>query len=197
MKKLFSNVWFKCITVLLVIAMISGGLLALLNDLLYVSPAERSMRAIVKIYGEEKEFATILDTDSDDETLNTSISYDEFGEITKIYKIENQDSYDLLFRTTGTGGYKNGTITLWVQVVCTSQSEKIENVVLEGFEKQTLMSKLDGSYYDGFLVDVSGEYFSTEQSNNSIYHPVSNATYSATAGNNAINCVIKYLRGVN
>lgn len=195
MKKLFSNIWFKCISVLLIIALISGGVLALLNDLLFVSPLERSMRAIKKIYGEEKEFSTLIDTDSDDETINSPIEFEEYGTINKIYKVQNGNTSDLLFRTTGIGGYKNGTITLWVQVVYQNNQEKIQKVILEGFEKQTLMSKLDGSFYDNYLIDISDDYFVENKDEQGLLNPVSGATYSATASNNAVNCVIAYLRG--
>lgn len=195
MKKIFSNVWFKCISVLLIIALLSGGILALLNDLLYVSPDERSMRAIKKIYGEEKEFSILLDVDSDDENLNKAITYEEFGNINKIYKVGEQENYDLLFCTVGTGGYKNGTITVWVKVVCSGETEKIETVIMESFTKQTLMSKLDGSFYNNFYVDITDDYFVVKSEQDGTYNPVSGATYSATAANNAVNCVIKYIRG--
>lgn len=195
MKKLFSNIWFKCISVLLIIALVSGGVLALLNDLLFVSPLERSMRAIKKIYGEEKEFSTLIDTDSDDETINSPIEFEEYGTINKIYKVQNGNTSDLLFRTTGIGGYKNGTVTLWVQVVYQNNQEKIQKVILEGFEKQTLMSKLDGSFYNNYLIDISDDYFVENKDEQGLLNPVSGATYSATASNNAVNCVIAYLRG--
>ena len=53
MAKFVKSTWFKCITVLLVISVISGGLLAALNDLLFVASEERTARAVAKIYGEE------------------------------------------------------------------------------------------------------------------------------------------------
>ena len=195
MKKLFSNIWFRCISVHLIIALISGGVLALLNDLLFVSPLERSMRAIKKIYGEEKEISTIIDTDSDDETINSPIEFEEYGTINKIFKVQNGNTSDLLFRTTGIGGYNNGTVTLWVQVVYQNNQEKIQKVILEGFEKQTLMSKLDGSFYNNYLIDISDDYFVENKDEQGLLNPVSGATYSATASNNAVNCVIAYLRG--
>ena len=60
------------------------------------------------------------------------------------------------------------------------------------------MSKLGGEYYGKFnITDVtdayrSGKLFSaTDEDKN--YNAVSGATFSATAGNNAVNCVLKYL----
>ena len=197
MSKLFKNVWFKSISVLLIISVVLGGLLAILSDVLYVSPAERTGRAVKKIYGEEKSYTVTLDIDG--ETPNQPIEY-SFGKINKIYTVGNtsDSSYDILFQTVGFEGYKNGTITVWVKASVTDGKYSIEQVLLESFDKQTLMSKLGGDYYAKFkLIDVTsayenGEYFSTSESS-TLSNPVSGATYSANAGNNAVNCVIKYL----
>jgi hypothetical protein len=197
MAKLFKNVWFHSISVLLIIAVVLGGLLAVLSDVLYVSPAERTGRAVKKIYGEEKSYQIILDVDG--ETANTPIEY-SFGKINKIYQVgdSSSSSYDMLFQTVGFEGYKNGTITVWVKVSVAGEKYSIEQVLLESFDKQTLMSKLGGDYYGKFnLTDVTnaydkGEYFGT-QDGSALKNPVSGATYSANAGNNAVNCVIKYL----
>lgn len=197
------SLWIKCIACLLLIAVISGALLSVLYNVLEVSASERTMRAIKKIYGTEKNYSTVLDTDADDEP----IVFDGMGEINKIYNVEDT----LLFQTTGYKGYKNGTITLWVQIVGTQNDDEngakiysIVKVLLEKFDKQTLMSKLSDEFYGNFrLQDVTKEYkdgklFSATD-NNLNFNPVSGATYSATAAANAVNCVIKYLgeKGAN
>lgn len=195
--KILKSPWFKCIACLLCIAVISGALLASLNDVLAVSPETRTARAITKIYGEEKEYATVLDVDADNPEINKPIIFDGVGSVNKIYSV----SGDLLFQTTGYKGYKNGTVTLWIKAVKTNEKYSIEKVLLETSEKQTLMSKLTGEFYGGFnLTDVteaydSGSLFSATEKTAENYNPVSGATYSATAAANAVNCVIKYLGG--
>ena len=198
--------WFKCIACLLSIAVISGALLAILNNVLAVSPEMRTARAIKKIYGEEMEYSVVLDVDSKDETKNTAIKYD-CGSVNKVYEILSKG--DILFQTTGYEGYKNGTITLWIQVSVAYGGDvaggnvrySITKVLLEKYEKQTLMSKLTGEFYGKFtLTDItetyaSGQYFTAKDKNAENYNPVSGATYSATAAANAVNCVIKYLGG--
>lgn len=190
--------WFKCIACLLIIAVISGAFLAIFNDLWNVSPETRTARAIQKIYGEEKKYSVILDCDGDDEV----IEYDGVGTINKVYEV----SGDLLFQTTGYKGYKNGTITLWIKTVQNGDSYAIDKIILQSAEKQTLMSKLTGDFYDGFkLTDITEAYnnntifrpkaIENETYNNPIYNPVSGATYSATAAANAVNCVIRYFGG--
>ena len=203
MAKIFKNIWFRCITTLLVIAAISGGLLAILSDVLYVSAEERTGRAIKKIYGEEKAYSVVIDKDKDE---SSAIVYEEFGEIGKLFVVgdKSSGSFDYLFQTTGKGGFHGGTITLWTQVAMTGENFEIKKVLLESFEKQTLMSKLGGEYYSEFtevshLEDlIDGKNFTADKSDaDNVQNIVSGATYSASAGNNAVNCVVKYLREVN
>ncbi len=186
MKKFFKNDWFRCISVLLVLAVLLSGILAILNDVLYVSPEDRTKRAIKKIYGEDKKYSVVLDEEN---------GYScEYGSINKIYKVGD----DTLFQSVGNNGYKNGTITLWVKVVEKDGNKVIDKVVLDGYEKQTLMSKFSGSYYNGFMVDItdavnSGEFFSPKADKNGLKNPMSGATKSANAACNAINTVISYV----
>ncbi len=204
MAKIFKSIWFKCITVLLSITLVSGGLLAILNPVLAVTPRERTMRSIKKIYGEEKEFLVLLDTDdeerADSEYIYKDANDNELAKISKVYTVAGvtAESYDMLFKSTGGQGYKNGTITLWVKVIYNTVTEKydIDKVILESFTKQTLMSKLGGSFYDGFkLQDVTQAYFDKTLMFSPSFgatngNPVSGATMSANAGCNAVNGVI-------
>lgn len=195
MAKFFNNIWFRCISVLLVIAVVLGGLLAVLNDVLYVSPEERTGRAIKKIYGEVKEYSIELDIDNGDE-----ITEYDFGSVNKVYTVgdKTESSYDALFQVTGYQGYKGGTITLWVKVKISGDEQVIDKVILESYDKQTLMSKFDKNYYETFLIDITDAYkdgkaFTTNTDSGEFSNPMSGATYSATAAVNAVNCVIKYL----
>lgn len=186
MKKFFKSDWFRCISVLLVLSVILGGTLAILNDVLFVSPEERTARAIKKIYGEDKEYTVILD----EENGFTC----EYGAIDKIYQVGE----DTLFRTTGNNGYKNGTISLWIRIIEQDGEQVIDKVILDGYDKQTLMSKFTSSYYDGFLTDVTdaidnGQFFSPKADNDGLKNPMSGATKSANAICNAVNCVIYYI----
>ena len=55
----------------------------------------------------------------------------------------------MLFQAVGFNGYKGGTITVWVKVAIDKATDKsnIEKVLLESYDKQTLMSKLNNDYY--------------------------------------------------
>ena len=182
MNKFFNSLWFKCITVLLVISVVLGGLLAVANDVFYVSPEERTSRAIKSIYGEDRQYEVIIDT-----------VYDcgEIGTVNKLFVVgdKTSDSFDYLFQTTGKQGYKGGSITVWVQVTVTNGDLAISKVVQESYEKQTLMSKITQGWYDNFNGSINNS-----NGFNTTINPVSGATYSAQAGCNAINCVIEYAK---
>ena len=98
-------------------------------------------RAIKKRYGEKKEYSIVFDKDNGDDVTE----YD-FGAIEKYYTVGE----DKLFKATGYNGYKNGTVTLWIKVTAKDGKNVIDKVILESYEKQTLMSKLGNDYYDGF-----------------------------------------------
>lgn len=195
MTKFLHNTWFKCITVLLVISIVSGGLLALLNDVLYVSSQERTSRAVKKIYGESiliEDDDIVLDVDSIDIAKNKEIEYD-FGRITKVFNVNG----DLLLQTEGYQGYKNGTVTLWIRAVNNQGKFSIDKIIMESYKKQTLMSKFGDSYFSNFyLTDITQAYkenklFAPTSGENA--NPNSGATKSATACCNAVNCAIKYI----
>ena len=204
------STWFRCITVLLAIALIAGGLLAVLNDVLFVTPAERTERAMAKIYGQAKEITKVyldIDADTNDEAnknaLTTAIEND-YGTITKIYVIGDiaSGNYDLVYQSTGKDGYKGGTITLWVKAVVENDSianAKLDKVVLESYDKQTLMGKFDAMYYEQFVkLYQSGKLFTAnKKETDKVQNIIAGATKSSNASCNAINCVIENLKILN
>ena len=208
MANLFKSVWFRCITCLLAILLFSGCSIAILSDLLYVSPEERTQRGIMKVYGKLVDYETVFDVDNKDYNDSTltdqqkSLIIYDFGRINKIYKVGNDE---LLFQSVGYKGFKNGTVTVWVRTKLDEQAispvYSIIQVKLEANVNQSLINNLGAGYYSNFkLIDVTttwqnGEFFTADKTQQSAvnYNPVSGATYSANAGNNAVNCVISYL----
>ena len=173
--KFFKSTWFKCIAVLLSIAVVLGGLLAILNDLLYVSPEERTGRVFQKVYGRvftADEYTVKLDVDSKDPKVEKKAKEykdsenNTFGYIEKIYEVGKDDTdmtidtkYDLLFKSTGCQGYKGGTVTLWIKVAIDGDQKEIQTVLIDSYEKQTLMSQLGSKYLGGFMMlDISDNY---------------------------------------
>lgn len=184
-KQFFTSLAFKCIIVLLVIALVAGGLLAILNDVLYVTDEERTMRAIEKVYGEEMQYEEL--------SYEAGQLKNEYGTLSKVYLLENGN---YLVQATGGEGYKGGTITVWVVLSAKDGAfGGIEKVVLESYEKQTLMSKLTYDVYSAHNDEITGDvYFTT--GGDGIKVLISGATYSTNALNNAVDCALKFAREV-
>lgn len=175
LKNFLKSKAFKCILVLLVIALISGGLLAILNDVLHVSDDERVQRTISKIYGKSVGYELVENVDFSTET----------GSIDKVYELEDGN---MLIQATGKQGYKNGTISIWAVVKYDNNGtfKALENVQVASYTNQTLMSKYTSSELENYVVN---------EANGLSNYIVSGATYSSKAMNNAVNCIMAYVNG--
>ena len=93
----------KSIVVLVLIAVVLGGLLAILNDILYVSDTERTMRVIKNFYdGQEKQYEVV--------EIPEDVRTNDFGTVDTVYLIEDGN---YLIKTTGNEGFHGGTVTMW------------------------------------------------------------------------------------
>ncbi len=179
---------FKCIVVLLAIALVAGGLLAILNDVLAVSAEERTMRAIESVYGQELKYEAL---EYDSAQLSN-----QYGSIDQVYLLEN-DAY--MLRSTGGDGYKNGTVTMWVILTPSDDGFDVYKVVTEEYAKQTLMSQFGNSFYAVYTAHndelADGDvWFTTDASG--IQNVQAGATMSSRAINNAVNCALYFARNV-
>ena len=135
-REFFSSASFKSIVVLILIAVVLGGALSILNDVLYVSAEEEVNRAIKKIYGREIGW--------EEKELDAEFS--------------SNDDY-------GADGYKKGTVTLWVVLSFDGgQLKGIEKISYAGNQSQSLMSKFGDEQYKKYLEDFDGGYFDSSDS---------------------------------
>ena len=173
--------------VLVLIGAILGGLLAILNDILYVSPEERTMRTIKNFYDGVEQNYTVLEVSSND-------AVNQFGKVDIVYQIADGN---YLIKTTGNHGFHEGTVTMWLLA-------KFDNGTFVEFlkikyaenEGQTLMSNFSDEFYDVYLGnDIKHGYFTVDkaQQNNNV---VAGTTKSSIAINNAINCAYYYISNV-
>jgi hypothetical protein len=80
---------FIPVVIITAIALVLSMLLTVLNFALYVSPEERTSRAMAKIYGAPVEVNAeniLVDIDSDDDNKSQPIK-SIYGELQKIYKV--------------------------------------------------------------------------------------------------------------
>ena len=198
-KQFFKSNAFKSLVVLIAIVLVAGALLAIFNDLLYISDEERLNRTLSKIYGKTVSAQTVELTEEE-----KTYSY---GTVDNVYYIEDDGNY--LFKTTGVGGYPgNGTITLWTVVTCTGTREQ-NNLVLTGIEKvvydsnvgQTLISNLNDSFYAFFaehddLVAEGGYFTSVKGGTDDLNNVIVQTTMSSKAASNAVNTALACFRKV-
>lgn len=198
-KQFFKSNAFKSLVVLIAIVLVAGALLAIFNDLLYISDEERLNRTLSKIYGKTVS-AQEVELTEEEKTYS-------YGTVDNVYYIEDDGNY--LFKTTGVGGYPgNGTITLWTVVTCTGTREQ-NNLVLTGIEKvvydsnvgQTLISNLNDSFYAFFaehddLVAEGGYFTSVKGGTDDLNNVIVQTTMSSKAASNAVNTALACFRKV-
>lgn len=185
-KQFFKSTAFKCIIVLLTIALIAGGLLSISNDIFFVSEKEKLDRVITKLYGSASVEAESVEISED---LKTNV----YGTVNSVYKLSDGN---MIVNSTGAGGYKGGTVTTWtVTIINNGKVEGIKSISIDSYTKQTLMSQLGKKFTSVYSTDLSeGEYFSTATSGDAITNVVTGATMSSNATNNAVNIAIKFAR---
>lgn len=97
----------KAIAVLVIICLVCGILLALCNDLLYVSDDVKFDRAMQKIYPNFKKA-------DDSPALDTANAKTPYGEVLDLVK--SSDGAYILTAKSSTIGFSNGTVTVYVAV---------------------------------------------------------------------------------
>lgn len=192
-KQFFKSTAFKSVSVLLAIVLIAGALLAILNDVLYVTPTERRNRVFAKIYGGDVTEREVLLGENDD-----PISYTG-GEVSQAYFMSD-GSYAV--QATGKGGFSGGSITVWVIFSCTGDREN-GNLALEGIEKVVYESNVNQSYINRFTSEnynvftlhdgelKEGLYFGDDIE---VIKTGASAPFTFSALTNAVNASLRYFR---
>lgn len=199
-KNILKTEGFKCVVVLVLITVLMCGLLAVLNDVLYVTPEERLNRAVESVYGKS--------VDAEELTIDNERAETTMGRVEKLYAFTDEGVYYELMQTTGLNGYKNGTVTMWVLVRFEGDVPvAIRNVQVDSNEKQTLMSSFGSDFYqkytslkrdqleNGTLFKTGTSYDDEAIPASSVTQVVSGATRSSNAMNNAVNTAILYYWG--
>ena len=181
-KKLLIWQSVRAIATLVLICMVCCLVLALCNDLLYVSPEEKFARAMAKIYSNygngDEEFNNSFKLSSY-KTTNT------YGTVTDVKKAED-GAY--VISSKGGGGYK-GTVTIYIVIKERTVSGQKDAVIkawaVKEHEGETFLGNITSAHQKAWYVNKSIKDFSSkafEVDNNK----VSGTTFSSTAINNAV-----------
>lgn len=168
------------VAILLAICFVCVGLLALLNDLLYVSDDVRFARAMSKIYPD----ATF---DVADVEKNINVSDDNYGRVTMHAKASD-GAY--IIESVGKNGYANGTVTLYVVVKQEGDVATIKSWTIKENVGQSYIGNIPDPAKSGWYIGADVADVITLNSD----VITSGATMSSTAINNAINMAALYAR---
>ncbi len=171
----------KAIAVLVVICLVCGALLALCNDIFYISPEERARREEAKINASLKEVYPEL---SNPETVTINKQYAANAMYGSVKKVVRSEDGVYIIAAEGIGGY-GGSITVLVVIGSDAKiiNWKISDVGGETYAND--VSKHQGEWY-------IGEQISTDIA--LIKH--GGATMTSTALNNAIKMASYYAMNV-
>lgn len=174
----------KTVSILLVICIVCGALLALCNDLLYIDEDTKFKRDMQKVYPQ---------FDPDTSVSETPIAeYKELpgaGSVSKVYR--SKDGAYIL-EATGKGGYPDGsgTVTMYVVVGGETPNVQIKSVLITGNTKQSWIANitqksLDKAYVGKNIKDVASLQMGSDYS-------FGGATMASTAVFNAIKSAVNY-----
>lgn len=169
------------VLVLVVIALVSGGLLAILNDLLFVSEEERTNRSLNKVYASES--FTELEIDAD------YASSADYGEIVYLYEAADGT---IIISARGQKGWKGQSQI----VMAVSTDGTIVNMIVGDYGGDDKTTSIDADYlkqYTGMQVTadlkftVSGEAGAVDVSSGA------SATHTMGSICSAANMAVYYL----
>lgn len=173
----------KAIAVLVVICLVCGGLLALCNDLFFISDAEKARRSEAKINASLKEVYPDLNNPKTIEVKKDYATNPLYGTVVKVVK---SDDGTYILAVESKGGYapsKNITV-----LVVIGSDAKIKNWKISDVGGETWIGDKVAPY--------SGEWYVGEQISTDLPIRSAGATYSATSLNNAIKMASYYAMNV-
>ncbi len=193
---------FKCIIVLLAIALVCGSVLAIGNDLFYVSDAEMFARSMSKIY--DGDASALVKKE-----LTGNEKYTSYG-CEGIILDARTDAAGTTWLVQSKGskcGYGDGSLILWVSMsVEGGQLKKINKVILDSYDSsQSLIGSISEEFLLTYTLDkysalvTGGGHFTnikmTKTENTSQSEAVaSGATFTSKAVNAAVNGAMDYVR---
>lgn len=141
----------KAIAVLVIICLVCGVLLALCNDLFYVSDDVKFDRAMSKIAPGFQKDKTFAETPVAEFAKN-----DLYGEVQKIYKSSDEANLSYVMLVKGAGvGYQNGTVTIYVAVSGDKTNPVILGWSIVENEGQTFIGKITNNHTKKWFIGNS------------------------------------------
>ena len=174
----------KTISVLLIICIVCGALLALCNDLFYIDEETKFNRAMQKVYPEFERDTSVSET-----PIAEFKDLAGAGSVSKVYR--SKDGAYIL-EATGVGGYPDGsgTVTMYVVVGGETPNVEIKSVLITGNTKQSWIANITQKNIDKAYVGKNIKDVASLQMGND--YKWGGATMASTAIMNAIKSAVNY-----
>ena len=177
--------WIIPIAVLVIICLVCGLLLALCNDLLYVSSEEKFNRTIRKVYSGYD--ASVKFTE---QTVNSEFkSNPNYGEVLEV-RSASDGSYVITSKGS-VGAFNGGSVTILV-AISPNPEAKILGWALQENEGQTFIANITDKHQKSWFVGSSVSDVQPNVTPNAGQGKGSGATYTENALANAINMACYY-----
>lgn len=178
------NAAVKAVAVLVCICFVCVALLAVCNELLYISDEERLNRSLSKLYTDE----TFEVDSSFNGTPNSQFAANSAykGKVNKVYKGTNGD---YIIEALGGGGYSDGSVTLYV-VIGTNQEG------MSFIKAWAVKENVNQSYIDKVPSNAGKTWYVGKDISGELELEMTGATVvlTSTAIQNAVNMAAYYAR---
>ena len=172
----------KTISVLLIICIVCGALLALCNDLFYIDEETKFNRAMQKVYPEFERDTSVSET--------PVAEFKDLAGVGNVSKVYASKDGTYILESTGVGGFSSGTVTMYVAIGGKNPDVQIKSLVVTGNVGQSWMAKvgqkeLDKAYVGKNIKDISAVQFGAD-------YKLGGTTYTSTAILNAVKAAVNY-----
>ena len=172
----------KTISVLLIICIVCGALLALCNDLFYIDEETKFNRAMQKVYPEFERDTSVSET--------PVAEFKDLAGVGNVSKVYASKDGTYILETTGVGGFSSGTVTMYVAIGGKNPDVQIKSLVVTGNVGQSWMAKvgqkeLDKAYVGKNIKDIAAVQFGAD-------YKLGGTTYTSTAILNAVKAAVNY-----
>ena len=172
----------KAVSVLLIICIVCGALLALCNNIFYIDDETKFERAMQKVYPDFKRDKNVSETP--DSKFSTVAGV---GNVSKVYA--SMDGTYIL-ETTGLGGFSSGNVTMYVAIGGKNPDVQVKALVITGNVGQSWIAKIDQKTLDKAYVGKNVKDVAAAQFGNS--YKLNGTTYTSTAILNAVKVAVSY-----
>ena len=172
----------KTISVLLIICIVCGALLALCNDLFYIDEETKFNRAMQKVYPEFERDTSVSET--------PVAEFKDLAGVGNVSKVYASKDGTYILESTGVGGFSSGTVTMYVAIGGKNPDVQIKSLVVTGNVGQSWMAKvgqkeLDKAYVGKNIKDIASVQFGAD-------YKLGGTTYTSTAILNAVKAAVNY-----